>query len=114
MASAAGNVKEPDKGDLVGKTKPVMGAPALAQLYEIFLGQGGGALELVAGKHCRCDTAKAEVRKDASLAYKITRISLAPFFAGGPSFGHDVFYLLVQHPRANSRKRSATASPSSS
>src|SRR6202022_1940272 len=30
-------VKEPDKGDLVGKTKPVMGAPALAELYEIFL-----------------------------------------------------------------------------
>jgi hypothetical protein len=25
-------VKKPDKGDLVGKTKPVMGAPALAEL----------------------------------------------------------------------------------
>jgi hypothetical protein len=24
---------------------------------EIFLGQGGGALELVAGKHCQYDTA---------------------------------------------------------
>jgi len=44
-------VKEPDKGDLVGKAKPVMGAPALVELHEIFLGQGGGALELVAGKH---------------------------------------------------------------
>jgi hypothetical protein len=28
-------------------------APALARLYEIFLGQAGGALELVAGKHCQ-------------------------------------------------------------
>ena len=34
-----------------------MGAPALDELYEIFLGQGGGALELVAGKHCQYDTA---------------------------------------------------------
>ena len=46
-------VKEPDKGELVGKTKPVMGAPALAELHEIFLGQGGGTLELVAAKHCQ-------------------------------------------------------------
>jgi hypothetical protein len=30
--------QEPDEGDLVGKTKPVMGAPALAELYEIFFG----------------------------------------------------------------------------
>ena len=36
---------------LVGKAKPVMWAPALAELREIFLGQAGGALELVAGKH---------------------------------------------------------------
>ena len=50
-------VKEPDKGELVGKTKPVMRAPALAELHEIFLGQGGGTLELVAGKHCQYDTA---------------------------------------------------------
>jgi len=50
-------VKEPDKGELVGKTKPVMGAPALTELHEIFLGQGGGTLELVAGKHCQYDTA---------------------------------------------------------
>jgi hypothetical protein len=50
-------VKERDEGDLVRKTKPVMGAPSLAELYEIFLGQGGGALELVAGKHCQYDTA---------------------------------------------------------
>src|SRR5262249_12282372 len=42
-------VKEPHKGDQVGKTKPVVGAPALAELHEIFLGQGGGALELFAG-----------------------------------------------------------------
>jgi hypothetical protein len=41
-------------------------------LHEIFLCQGGGTLELVAGKHYRCDTANAEVRKDVSLAYKIT------------------------------------------
>jgi hypothetical protein len=40
-----------------------MGAPALAELHEIFLDQAGGALELVAGKHCRCDTANAEVTK---------------------------------------------------
>ena len=53
-----------------------MGAPALAELREIFLGQNGGALELVAGKHYPCDTANAEPRKDGSLAYKITRISL--------------------------------------
>jgi len=45
------------KGDLVGKTKPVMGAPALAELHEIFLGQSGSALELFAGKHCQYDTA---------------------------------------------------------
>jgi hypothetical protein len=45
---------------------------------EIFLGQAGGALELVAGKHYRCDTANAGVRKDGSLAHKITRICLVP------------------------------------
>jgi len=71
-------VKEPDKGDLVANAKPVMGTPALAELHEIFLGQAGGALELIAGKHYRCDTASAEARKDGSLAYKITRISLVP------------------------------------
>ena len=48
------------------------------ELHESFLGQAGGALELVAGKHYRCDTANAEVRKDGSSAYKITRICLAP------------------------------------
>jgi hypothetical protein len=55
-----------------------MRAPALAQLHEIFLGQGGSPFELVAGKHYLCDTANAEIQKDASLAYKITRISLVP------------------------------------
>jgi len=55
-----------DEGDLVGKASPVMRAPALADLHEIFLGQAGGALELVAGKHYRCDSANAEVRKDGS------------------------------------------------
>jgi hypothetical protein len=58
-----------------------MRAPALAELHEIFLGQAGSALELFAGKHYRCDTANAELRKDGSLAYKITRISLAPYFS---------------------------------
>ena len=53
-------------------------APALAELHEIFLGQSGGSFELVAGKHYHVDTANAEVRKDASLAYKITRICLVP------------------------------------
>jgi hypothetical protein len=69
-------IEEPDEGDLVGKAKAVMRAPALAELHEIFFSQAGGALELVAGKHYRCDTANAEVRKDSSLAYKITRICL--------------------------------------
>ena len=55
-------IEEPDEGDLVGKAKPVMReAPALAELHEIFLGQAGGALELIAGKHYRCDTANAEL-----------------------------------------------------
>ena len=45
-----GTVKEPDEGDLVGRAKPVMRAPALAELREIFLGQAGG-VALVAGKH---------------------------------------------------------------
>jgi hypothetical protein len=58
-----------------------MRAPALAELHEIFLGQAGSALELFAGKHYRCDTANAELRKDDSLAYKITRISLVPLSA---------------------------------
>ena len=44
-------IEEPDEADLVGKAKPVMRAPASAELHEIFLGQAGGALELVAGKH---------------------------------------------------------------
>jgi hypothetical protein len=44
-------IEEPDEGYLVGKSKPIMRAPALAKLREIFLGQAGGALELVAGKH---------------------------------------------------------------
>jgi hypothetical protein len=44
-------IEEPDEGYLLGKAKPVMRAPASAELHEIFLGQAGGALELVAGKH---------------------------------------------------------------
>jgi hypothetical protein len=43
-----------------------MRAPALAELREIFLGQGGGALELLTGKHYRFDTANAEVQKERS------------------------------------------------
>jgi hypothetical protein len=50
--------------DAAGKAKPVMRAPALAELHKIFLGQAGGALELVAGKQYRCDTANDELRKD--------------------------------------------------
>ena len=49
-----------------------------------FLGQAGGALELAAGKHYRCDTANAEVRQDGFLAYKITRYSE---FLNIPSMG---------------------------
>jgi hypothetical protein len=60
-------IEEPDEADLVGKAKPVMRAPALAELHEIFLGQAGGSLELVTGKHYRCDTANAWARKDSSL-----------------------------------------------
>jgi hypothetical protein len=55
-----------------------MRAPTLVKLHEIFLCEAGGPLELVAGKHYRCDTANAEVRKDGSLAYKITRICVVP------------------------------------
>ena len=62
-------IEEPDEADLVGKAKPVMRAPSLAELHETFLGQAGGSLELVAGKHHRCDTANAEARKDGSLAH---------------------------------------------
>jgi hypothetical protein len=36
-------IEEPDEGDLVGKAKPVMRAPAPAELREIFLGQAGGS-----------------------------------------------------------------------
>ena len=43
-------IEEPDEADLVGKVKPVMRAPAHAELHEIFLGQAGGSLELVVGK----------------------------------------------------------------
>jgi hypothetical protein len=71
--------EEPDEADLVGKAKSVMRAPALAELHEIFLGQAGGSLELVTGKHYRCDTANAEARKDGSLAYKTTPICLVPY-----------------------------------
>jgi len=77
-------IEEPDEGYLVGKSKPIMRAPALAKLREIFLGQAGGALELVAGIY-RCDTANAEIRKDGSLAYKIARISLVPLIASNNS-----------------------------
>ncbi len=70
--------QKPHEGDLVGKAKPVMRAPPPAELHEILLGQGRGPLELVVGKHCRCDTANAEVGKDASFAYKITPICLVP------------------------------------
>jgi hypothetical protein len=74
--------EEPHESDLVDKAKPVMRAPALAKLHEIFLGQSGGPFELIAGKHYRFDTANTEIRKDASLAYKITRIRLVPLLAG--------------------------------
>src|SRR5271165_762543 len=31
-------IEEPDEGNLIGKAKPVMRAPTLAELHEIFLG----------------------------------------------------------------------------
>jgi hypothetical protein len=40
--------EEPDEADLVGKAKPVMRAPAIAELHEIFLVHAGSSLELVA------------------------------------------------------------------
>jgi hypothetical protein len=52
------------------KSKPVMRAPARAELRKMFLGQGGSALELVARKHCPCDLANAELGKKGSLTYK--------------------------------------------
>jgi hypothetical protein len=69
-------IEEPHEADLVGKAKPVMRSSAPAELHIILLGQGRGSLELVAGKHCRCDTANVEVGKDASLAHKITPYSV--------------------------------------
>jgi hypothetical protein len=63
-----------------------MRVPTLAELHEIFHGQTGGSLELVAGKHYRCDSPNAEARKDGSLAYKITRYSE---FRNIPSTGGD-------------------------
>src|SRR5258708_13697557 len=61
--------QEPHEGDLVGKAKPVMRAPALAELHEIFFGQAGGALELVAAKHYRCYTPNTKLRKHAPLSH---------------------------------------------
>jgi hypothetical protein len=58
-------------GRLVGKAKPVMRATAPA-CAKSSLGKSFGPLELVARKHCQFDTANAEIRKDVSLAYKIT------------------------------------------
>jgi hypothetical protein len=58
--------EEPDEADLVGKAKPVMRAPALAELREIFLGQAGGSRELVARKHYRYHAALAEAAQDDS------------------------------------------------
>jgi hypothetical protein len=37
----------------VSQSQPVVGAPALADLAQVFFGRGGGALELLAGKHVR-------------------------------------------------------------
>jgi hypothetical protein len=54
-------IEEPNESDLIGKAEPVMRAQALAKLHKIFLAEGGGALELIAGKHYRCDIANAEV-----------------------------------------------------
>ena len=51
MSAAAESDRRAGEGDLVGKPKPVMRAPALAELREIILGQAGASLELVAGKH---------------------------------------------------------------
>lgn len=45
-------IKEPNEGELVGKAKPVVGAPTLADLCGVLLGQGGGAFQLVAREHC--------------------------------------------------------------
>src|SRR5215471_16058269 len=63
-------IKEPHERDLIGKPKPVMRAPAPAELHVIFLGQGRGPLELVAGKHYRCDTANAETRNDSLISWQ--------------------------------------------
>jgi hypothetical protein len=44
---------------------------------------GRSPLELVAGKNYSRQIANAEARKDASLAYKITRICLVPYTRPG-------------------------------
>jgi 2-keto-3-deoxy-galactonokinase len=44
-------IEETDEGNLVGEAKPIVGAPALANLPQVFFGQGGGAFELLAGEH---------------------------------------------------------------
>jgi hypothetical protein len=59
------------------QSQPVMRAPALAELREIRL---AARLSWSRENIYRCDTANAAVRKEASLAYKITRISLVPLF----------------------------------
>ena len=70
--------EEPDEADLVGKAKPVMRAPALAGLHEIFLVRLAARLswsrENITGVIPRTPGA----RKDSSLAYKITPICLVP------------------------------------
>jgi hypothetical protein len=44
-------VEQADESNLIGEAQPVVGAPALGDLVQVFFGRGGGALELLAGEH---------------------------------------------------------------
>jgi len=42
-------IEEPDERDLIGKAEPVMRAPTVAELHEIFLGQAAARLSCSRG-----------------------------------------------------------------
>src|SRR5271155_2789652 len=44
-------IEQTDEGNLVGEAEPIVGAPALANLLQVFFGQRSGAFELLAGEH---------------------------------------------------------------
>ncbi len=44
-------IEQPDEGTPVAKAEPVVQAPALADLNQVFVLEGGDALELLLGEH---------------------------------------------------------------